>query len=318
MIAYSRISSEVWHSVNKPEASDNLIDKLMIDYLDRKIQHWQASIPDDLRFYPSRDAHDSMLPSRGQRRLQVILYLRTNQMRIATYRPVLHSTTNIINNMRYSQIVIEVAKDTVRVLSRLNQTSDIYRTGQGTFNYFLGSALAVLFLAVAHAPAEFNRQVRDEFYMALDLVKGFSSKSYISHRLWTTIKGLKEIGSKLGLDPQPRPRRAPRAYASDAQQSAQQSAAVAMASLAGSRVEEMGVIPGSQSSSPIDGQQMSNDLTNLFETAGGYGNGTMSAHVHPINGGFVGSQSELAPGIEGPSGMYGNDGDISRIMKQWF
>jgi hypothetical protein len=96
------------------------------------------------------------------------------------------------------------------------------------------SALAVLFLAVAHAPADFNRQVRDEFYMALDLVKGFSTKSYISKRLWNTIRGLKEVGPRLGL-----PSRPLNMDTNDAHSTA----AVAMAGLAGHPVDELAIFP---------------------------------------------------------------------------
>ena len=255
------------------------------------------------------------MPSRGLRRLQVLLYLRTNQMRILIYRPVLHSATSITENRHYAQSVVEVAKDSIRVLTRINQTSDIYRTQQMCFNYFLISALAVLFLAVSHAPVEFNRQVRDEFYMALDLVKGFSTKSYISKRLWRTIKGLKEVGPKLGLVSQ--------TSLPDANDP-HSSAAVAMAGLAGHAVDEMAAFPAHHGPNPLDGgpmngQQMSYELTNLFEAAGGYG-GVVASHAQGIDGvnGFVGTQGELNQSTEGFSGIYGSDGEFSRIMRDLF
>lgn len=311
MISYSRISSKVWCSVSNIEGSRSDIKKDNIGYLDYQILQWQNSTPESLRFYPSTQASELIVPNRGQRRLQVLLYLRTNQMRILIYRPVLHSATSIMENRNYAQSVVEVAKDTIRVLTRLNQTSDIYRSQQVCFNYFLISALAVLFLAVSHAPVEFNRQVRDEFYMALDLVKGFSTKSYISKRLWTTIKGLKEVGPKLGLVSRPPPPDAIDPHSS---------AAVAMAGLAGHPVDEMTIFPthlglGSLNNSPMNGQQMSYELTNLFEAAGGYGSGVAS-NAHGIDGvnGFV----EINPVGEGLSGIYGNDGEFSRIMRDLF
>lgn len=115
-------------------------------YLDYQVLQWQNTIPDSLRFYPTVDIPDTGPPSRAQRRLQVLLYLRMNQMRILIYRPVLHSVTSIMENRRYARVVVEVAKDTIRVLSRLNQTTDIYRAQQVCFNHFLVSALAALFL----------------------------------------------------------------------------------------------------------------------------------------------------------------------------
>lgn len=314
-----------------------------MEYLDYQILQWENTIPDSLRFSPSQLTHP--LPaseSRTQLRLKVLLYVRANQVRILIYRPVLLSATSIMENRNYAQKAVEVAKDTIRVLARLNETSDIYRAQQVCFNYFLISALAVLFLAVSHAPAEFNGQVRDEFYMALDLVKGFSTKSYISQRLWRTIRGLKELGPKLGLvSRQP--------FTRD-DEDPHSSAAVAMAGLAGHPVQEMGVYSSSQGassigSSPMNGQQMSYELTTLFEAAGvASSNGAASSaavnggrygdvvHAHHpqhppqiidgIASSYVGggqpqqSQPEMGGGGgEGSAqGIYGNEGEFSRIM----
>ena len=314
MILYSRISSKVWRSITDFQISNNEVKKDNIGYLDYQTLQWQSSIPESLRFYPSMNLAELATPNRGQRRLQVLLYLRTNQMRILIYRPVLHSATSIMENRGYAQTVVEVAKDSIRVLTRLNQTTDIYRIQQMCFNYFLVSALAVLFLAVAHAPVEFNRHVRDEFYMALDVVKGFSTKSYISKRLWKTIRGLKEVGPKLGL--------VSRSALSDTTDP-HSSAAVAMAGLAGHPIDELTVFPSNQhptplGSSPTCGQQLSHELTSLFEAAGGYGNILAPAQGLDGTNGFMSSQGELAQATEGLSGVYGTEGEFSRIMRDLF
>ena len=315
MIAYSRISSKVWRSVAGFDGTGNEIKKDEIGYLDYQILQWQKNIPESLKFYHSDSAQQAETPGRPLRRLQVLLYLRANQMRILIYRPVLHSATSIMENRRYAQTVVEVAKDTIRVLSRLNNTSDIYRAQQVCFNYFLIAALGVIFLAVSHAPVEFSRQVRDEFYMALDLIKGFSTKSYISKRLWKTIRGLKEVGPKLGL--------VSRQALADANDP-HSSAAVAMAGLAGHQVDESAIFPQVPGASPLgispmNGLQMSYELTNLFEAAGGYGN------IMPVNpqvpdgmNGFVGQQGEIPQGVEGIPGMFGNEEEFSRIMRDLF
>ena len=315
MISYSRISSKVWRSTTNFEGSDNEIDKDRIGYLDYQILQWHNSIPESLKFHPPEGFVETKSSSRGQRRLQVILYMRTNQMRVLIYRPVLYSATNIMENRRYAQTVVDVAKETIRVLTRLNETSDIYRTQQVCFNYFLVSALAIIFLAVSHAPVEFSRQVRDEFYMALDLIKGFSTKSIISKRLWKAIKGLKEVGPKLGV--------ISRQSLTDANDP-HSSAAVAMAGLAGHPVDEMAAFsnqqnPSSLGSSPMDGQQLSHELTNLFEVAGGYSNNVFASgqSMDGVNG-FVGTQGEMGTGPEGFSGVYGKDGEFSKIVGNLF
>ena len=315
MVKYGRISSKVWGFVTRYEGTGNELRKDEMEYLDFQIQQWQTSLPDPLRFSHFENARDTEIPNRAIRRLQVILYLRANNMRISIHRPMLHSATSIMKNRRYAQVSVEVSKDTIRVLTRLNQATNIYRTQQICFNYFLVSALAVLFLAVAHAPMEFNRQVRDEFYMALDLVKGFSTKSYTSKRLWMTIRGLKEVAPKLGLVS-----RQGLAEVDDPHSSA----AVAMAGLAGHHVDELAGFPQPQmpmqlGNSPLNGQQMSHELTNLFEAAGEYGSVLPpSSQGMPGMNGFVGPSGELSQGCEGMSGMFGNEEEFSMIMRDLF
>lgn len=311
MIAYSRISSKVWRSVAGFESMGNEIKKDEMGYFDYQILQWQKSIPESLKFYRADPARQTEIHDRPHRRLRVLLYLRANQMRILIYRAILHSTTSIMENRRYAQTVVEVAKDTIRVLTRLNQTTDIYGAQQVCFNYFLIAALGVIFLAVSHAPVEFSGQVRDEFYMALDLVKGFSTKSYVSKRLWKAIKGLKEVGPKLGV--------VSRQALTDANDP-HSSAAVAMAGLAGHQVDESAIFPQNPLGiSPMNGLQMSHELTSLFEAAGGYGN-LMQVNPHGREGmnGFVGQQGEMAQGVEGMPGILGNEEEFARIMRDLF
>lgn len=255
---YSRISSRVWRSVaGFDPVSTGDIKKDDIGYLDYQILQWQKSIPPELQL-PTANAPQTV--TRAIHRLQVLLYLRCNQLRILIYRPVLHSANSIMENLSHAQTVVDLAKDTIRALTHLNQTTDVYRAQQVSFNYFLISALAVIFLASCHAPVQFSSQCREEFYMALDLVKGFSTKSYVSKRLWRTIKCLKELGPKLGLsqdtvttgveDPHP-------------------SVVLNTAGLAGHEISGTSdyVIGHQQENSPIDGFQISDEIRNLFEAA---------------------------------------------------
>ncbi|KAL2845394.1 fungal-specific transcription factor domain-containing protein [Aspergillus pseudodeflectus] len=310
MISYNRISSKVWYSGLGSDGTTD-IRRDEIGYLDYQVLQWYKQVPDTLKFYPSESPRQNETASRGLRRLRVLLYLRMNQLRILIYRPVLHSATSIAEDKGHAQTVVDVAKDTVRVLTRLNQTSDIYRTQQITFNYFLVAALAVLFLAVCHAPNEFNRQVRDEFYLALDLVNGFSTKSYVSKRLWKTIKGLRRIGERLGVLTRP--------FGTDANDP-HSTAAVAMAGLAGHPMEDLygplnGV--GELGNSPLNGLQMSHELTNLFEAVGGFSNFMASTTGDGING-FVGHEGDIQNTGEGLSGVLGDEGEFARVIRDLF
>lgn len=303
MVTYSNIGSKVWKSVANVDGASNSIRKEDIGYLDYQILQWHRSIPESLKFVHPETGRKPEPSSRGIHRLRVALYLRANQMRILIYRPVLHTATSIMENMDHAQAVVNVAKDTIRILTHTNQTSDIYRTQQVMFNYFLISALAVLFLAVSHAPAQFSSQCRDEFYMALDLVRGLSANSYVSKRLWKTIRVLKEVGPKLGLNV--------RNSAVDTAD-AHSTAAVAMAGLAGHPVDEIAIFSNGRNGHPLGNSPngMANDLTNLFEAAGGFTN--IMSNGFGLPSGEVVTHGELLPSV------FGHDDELSRIMRDLF
>ncbi|DAA73720.1 TPA_exp: putative C6 transcription factor [Trichophyton benhamiae CBS 112371] len=315
MVHYCRIASKVWYSGFGSKA-DLTVKKDRMGYLDYQIVEWMKHIPDPLNFYSVDNSRNSEGVNRSIQRLRYVLYIRGNHMRILIYRPVLHSATSIIENMAYAQTVVEIAKDTIRVLSELNRTTDIYRSQQILFNYFLVGALVVLFLAISHAPVKFNRQLTEEFHMALNLVKGFSTKSYISKRLWKMIKGLREVGERLGLLPHTLPTESADPHST---------AAVAMAGLAGHSVD--GISPygthqhtnGELGSSPMNGVQMSNELTYLFEAIENY-NGyitTASAPDGMNGGGFAGTEHTL-PSAGEALPVLGNEGEFSRIIQDLF
>lgn len=92
---------------------------------------------------------------------------------------------------------------TIRLLAHINNKTDMYRRLQVFFHQFLTSSIAVLFLASTHAPLQFSAGCRDDFYMALDLVKEMSARSWVSHRLWRTIRSLRAYAPKLGLEDYP-------------------------------------------------------------------------------------------------------------------
>lgn len=307
--------------------------------LDYDCLQWYKDLPASLTF--DHDLVKSNLSGPiNTHRTGLVLYLRLNLARLQIYRPVLYSAISIYENRSEVRTAIDVAKDTIRILTRVNQISDLYRTHQITYNFFLVQALAALLLAVCHAPADYGKDVREEFYLAIDLVRGFSTNSFVAERLWRTIHGLREIGEKLGLDQhhQHHQRRksvpSSAAAADDAEEEdAHSSAAMAMAGLAaGHPIENIVAYNNSmasgggnppieaEASGPLTGMQMSNELTNLFEFA--YGNwtdgpGAGGAGGHNMQQGFVGDGggggggAAMTPGFQA---AYGNEQEFSRIM----
>jgi hypothetical protein len=244
----------------------------------------------------------------------MLFHLRKNQARISIYRPILHSATSIMENRHHAQQVVDVAKDTINTLTGVNQISDIYRTQQVLYNYFLVQALAVLFLSVAHGPAVFCNQTRQEFYAATELIKGFSTKSHVSKRLWRTIRGLKEMGDKIGL--------LARGGNGNGEQDGDPhaDAAVAMVGMAGQNVDYNSLGRGNGNNmdelgvSPDNALQMTNELSNLFELAGNFGgfNG-----ASPAPDGLNGYRDSGNGGLD-LSSAFQNEAEFSRIMNELF
>jgi hypothetical protein len=296
MIEHFAIASKVRHLIYS-DSSRKQVSKEDVSYLDFQIVNWHRNLPPQLHWDRESWNQADGDVSAGQQRLPIILYLRANVMRVMIHRPVLHSTASIVSNPIQAQTVVDIAKDTIRILTHINRTSRMYRASQSLFNAFLTAALAVLFLAVSHMPETYAGQVREEFYMALDLVRGISKGSWVSKRLWKTIRLLKEVGPKLGL------------MTNNPQNDPNHSAAVAMAGLAGHKVDEGAFLNpggwnnmGSASSNSPDG--MVQDLTNLFEAAGGYTNG--------FGNGFVAGVHQM------DERGFGGEDELSRILRDLF
>lgn len=339
IVQYSAIGNKVWRAATSTSTGGAAINTEEMSYLDYQVIQWHRNLPPQLHFeHPARPggsvAPIPPAPTRAANRLRVLLYLRANQMRIQVYRAVLHSATSIMQHREQARTVVDVAKDTIRILTHVHQTTDLYRSQQMLFNSFLTSALAVLFLTVSHTPATFADNVREEFYMALDLVRGFSKGSYVGRRLWKTIRVLKEVGPKLGLAVKetsagPQAQQAQVAPQGQNQNpvkddDSSRTAALAMAGLAGHNVDEMALFGNgpahwsTASGSSTSPEGMANDLTSLFEAAGG---------LHAMGNGLGGSNGNngldlyqgMSDGADGVNGnQFGADEELSNILKELF
>ncbi|CAK7206567.1 hypothetical protein SEUCBS139899_009363 [Sporothrix eucalyptigena] len=201
MITYSRLGAKIWSLVDFFEpAIIRDLKREEFESLDREILQWYETVPEPVRISNlDRELPLPSTPSYNIERLQIWTRLRLNQIRIWLHTPVLHSASSINKNMEQAQKVVDLAKDTIRYLSRLNNSSNLYRRIQVFYHQFLTSAIAVLFLASTHQPVQFSADCREEFYMAMNLVKDMSAKSWVSQRLWRTIRSLKAYAPRLGL-----------------------------------------------------------------------------------------------------------------------
>ncbi|KAE8155201.1 hypothetical protein BDV25DRAFT_146682 [Aspergillus avenaceus] len=294
MIRYSRIAAKVWKFITAFN-NTNEIKKDDMNYLDWQVLKWAAAIPDSLRLDHPLD-HTGQEP-RSLRRLRCLLYLRANQLRMLIYRPVLHSAAHIVRYPSESQTVVDLARDTIQFITRLNDTSDIYQLQQVAFNWFLVSALAVLFLAVSQTPTQFSSHCKEEFYMALELVKGLSTRSYVSRRLWKSIKSLRKLGPQLGLQTHRqandlRPALGPNGSASSLDPAPPSS---------------------TQSHTTPDGVQMTRELMEWFEAVG-----NIEEQIMSVGTGAQPFDEAWQYGRTGNGYMFDFGGELSSVMKDCF
>lgn len=198
MVAYGRLCSKVWEALPLFGSPSNYIPKETVAFLDFVAQNWLASIPPDLQLRHPRLGLAPRMQPRVLQRLRALLYLRGNHIRTLIHRHHVLSTAAVEADLQAARNVVDIAQDSLAVLVHLNESSDIYARQQSAFNYFLVSALAVIFLAVCHAPATFADQCREPFLAALELVKNFSRQGSSSRRLWKSMRGLVPRVKSLG------------------------------------------------------------------------------------------------------------------------
>ncbi|KAF3043564.1 hypothetical protein E8E11_007861 [Didymella keratinophila] len=199
MVAYARLCSRVWESLPPYGSPLQTIPKETEDYLDFITSNWLQSIPQELQFRHPRLGLAPKSQPRLLHRLRTLLYLRGNHMRTLIHRHHVLTPDNIKADLQSARLVVDIAKDSIQVLVHLNDTSDIYARQQSVYHYYLLSALAVLLLAVCHAPSVFAEACREPFVSAVELVKGFSRHGTASRRLWKSIKGLLPVVKSLGM-----------------------------------------------------------------------------------------------------------------------
>ncbi|KAI1309192.1 fungal-specific transcription factor domain-containing protein [Xylaria venustula] len=270
MIRYSKLSGKVWRFVRHFDSEvtmDAPVDN--IEDLDQLIKKWYNDLPKEVQLELSdwEDLPQYLSPPVNSQkeydiqRLQIWTWLRYNQIRMWLHTPILHTHSSIMDNLRHAEVAVKLAKNTIRYLAHLNNTTNVYRRMQIFYHQFLSSAITILFVASCHAPVNFSSSCRDEFYMALELLKDMSAKSWVSKRLWGTVKSLRDVAPRLGLAEDPH-----------------SSAALTMAGLATGHAQTG---PSPSTSSPFahallvppspgydglqTGMQMSSEMSRIFE-----------------------------------------------------
>ncbi|KNB14130.1 hypothetical protein FOXG_13062 [Fusarium oxysporum f. sp. lycopersici 4287] len=190
MVGHGQLCSKIWDALPPLGSASQSIPDNIASGQDLCIQDWLNSIPPYLRLHHPRLGLTPQRQPRLSHYLRALLYLRGNHTRILIYRHHLISTASITASLRSALLVVDIAQDSIQVLVHLHATTDIYLQQQNVFNDFLLSALAVLFLAVCHAPETFSALYQRTFSEAGDLVKDLSRYNIVSKRLWRSIRDM--------------------------------------------------------------------------------------------------------------------------------
>ncbi|KAK4942453.1 hypothetical protein LTR10_017749 [Elasticomyces elasticus] len=195
---YNQIMTEIWAHVSALE-SGKLPCKDNVDFLDYQVLRWYTQLPSSLGFDDYDLMSENAIPSRGLRRLRLIMRLRKNQARISIYRVMLHSANRAVADQKCAETVTTIAKDTINIITSVNKISDLYRSQQVCYNYFLVQAVASLMLAAVRVPVVFNHDARSGLHAAIDLIESMKTQSSSSKRLLQTIRDWKFFESKISL-----------------------------------------------------------------------------------------------------------------------
>jgi hypothetical protein len=105
-----------------------------------------------------------------------------------------------------------LVSDTISIISKLDQSTDIYRKQQPFYIHLLVSACALLSLVIAHVaqhhaalapdlPDDFAESVSKSFRKALALATAYNQKSRASRKLWKRLMLMCEPLVQLGILP---------------------------------------------------------------------------------------------------------------------
>lgn len=200
MIDWTRLAGKVWEALNGQADKGSSISKDDTSFYDYQVMQWYDNIPDDLQLHRIGSGYQPATTTQNRQDplyLPSILYLRKAHLRNLIYRPFLHSSTRIAQNKSYASKAIQVAKEAVNTLYDLNRKSEVVSKGALFFKHLVLTAFGNLLLGLVNATAEFREDVREEFHLALGLIRQLSSCSAPLRRLWHRLKGLEELQTNM-------------------------------------------------------------------------------------------------------------------------
>jgi len=177
MIEWTKLAGRVWQILNNQEEKVASINRDEIEYLDYRLLEWYANAP---KIKPDDTNLDPLF-------LEAVLRTRKYYLRNLIYRPVLQSPARIEANRPYVALAMQVSKKSIEALSELYRTTKLVQSHPVFFKHFILTAFGNLLPGVVNAPKEIWNDVREEFNLALNLIKLLSARSDPLLRLWNRL-----------------------------------------------------------------------------------------------------------------------------------
>jgi hypothetical protein len=125
-----------------------------------------------------------------------------NQLKIGLYKHILFSLPSIAQNTLLSHKAVFTASETIQSCFQLQKSTPMYHLQAVHFNFFVLSAVAVLYLAVRHAPLEFG-DIPSEIFMGLEILRPYCTSGRLRERVQALDKAMRRLGyNGMGIAPQ--------------------------------------------------------------------------------------------------------------------
>lgn len=207
MVSYASFTHRLWDHNSRLLTADAMEDEDLFDVTNIQIDQWKERFLAGLVFVHPNDRVANIRPQS----LPTLLYLRANLLRGLVITSYFLSCSRLAREKRMAQTGVEIASDTIAILSDLDATTDIYLKQHPFFQHFLASSVALLFLVVMHESGSKGysetslgeklnlTSLSESISLAFRLAEVYSEASSASERLWKRMKNMREILFKLGI-----------------------------------------------------------------------------------------------------------------------
>lgn len=195
MVEYVRIGARVLHGLPTFNSPSDPVDATTCASLEHEIDRWALKTTTRLT-----TAQEQLEP---QERPNLFRFRKTNfnrafvsvcqnQLKISLYKHAVFCARNTYGNPHFCQKAVSYSIDTIDVCSRLRRTSDVYEAYAVHFNLLVLSAVAVLYLAVRHAPQQLGCATQG-LLRGFEILKASCVSGAASGRLVERVRALENV-----------------------------------------------------------------------------------------------------------------------------